>query len=99
MDRLFDQLFITPFENIERLKSWVVKKLDEAFPDMSFTSENKGSLRVDLQVRAFQLQDTKISIKYETDDKGHLFITKCGWRQEKERQHNTSDKTEHKRGI
>lgn len=79
MDRLFDQLFIMPFENIESLKSWLIKKLGEAFPDMSFTTDNKGSLGVDLQASAFQLQDTKISIKYETDDKGHLFIIKCSW--------------------
>ena len=80
MDRLFDQLFIMPFENIERLKSWMVKKVGDAFPKMSFTADSKGCLEVDLKASAFQLQDTKISIKYETDDKGHLFITKCGWK-------------------
>ena len=99
MDRLFDQLFIMPFENIERLKSWLVKKLGKAFPEMSFMDANKGSLGVDLKASAFQLQDTKISVKYETDDEGHLFITKCGWAQEKERQHNARDKTDHKYGI
>ena len=66
---------------------------------MSFMDDNKGSLGVDLKVSAFQLQDTKISVKYETDDEGHLFITKCGWAQEKERQHNARDKTDHKYGI
>lgn len=99
MDRLFDQLFIMPFENTERLKSWLAKKLGETFPEMSFTAVSKGSLEVDLKASAFQLQDTEISIKYETDDKGHLFITKCGWAQEKERQHNARDKTDHKHGI
>lgn len=99
MDRLFEQLFIIPFESTERLKTWLAKKLREAFPEMSFTADNKGSLGVDLKASAFQLQDTKISIKYETDDKGHLFITKCGWAQEKERQHNARDKTDHKHGI
>ena len=39
------------------------------------------------------------AFKYETDDEGHLFITKCGWAQEKKRQHNTRDKTDHKYGI
>lgn len=82
MDWLFDQLFIMPFENTERLKSWLAKKLGEAFPEMSFTADSKGSLAVDLKATAFQLQDTKISIKYETDGKGHLFITKCGWKTE-----------------
>lgn len=82
MDRLFDQLFIMPFENIERLKSWLVKKMGEAFPEMGFTANSKGSLEVDLKASAFQLPGTKISIKYETDNKGHLFITKCGWKTE-----------------
>lgn len=99
MDRLFDQLFIMPFENIERLKGWLVKKLGKAFPEMSFMDDNKGSLGVDLKVSAFQLQDTKISVKYETDGEGHLFITKCGWAQEKEKQHNARDKADHKHGI
>ena len=99
MDRLFAQLFIMPFENVERLKSWLVKKLGEAFPEMSFMADSKGRLEVDLKATAFQLQDTKISIKYEPDDKGLLFITKCGWAQEKERQHNARDKTDHKHGI
>lgn len=83
MDRLFDQLFIMPFENIERLKSWLAEKLGEAFPKMNFMVENKGSFVVDLKASAFQLQVAKISIKYENDDKGHLFITKCGWAQGK----------------
>lgn len=82
MDHLFDQLFIMPFENIERLESWLVKKLREAFPEMCFIADSKGHLEVDLKAAAFQLQDTKISIKYETDGKGHLFITKCGWKTE-----------------
>lgn len=99
MDRLFDQLFIMPFENIERLKSWLAKKVGKAFPEMCFIADSKGHLWVDLKAGAFQIQDTKISITYETDDKGHLFITKCGWVQEKERQHNARDKTDHKHGI
>lgn len=99
MDRMFDQLFIMPFENVERLKSWLAKKLGDAFPEMSFTVDNKGSLGVDLKASAFQLQDTKISIKYETDDKGHMFIIKCGWAQENNRKHNARDKTDHKHGI
>ncbi len=99
MVRLFDQLFNMPFENIERLKSCLVKKLGETFPEMSFTADNKGSLGVDLKGSAFQLQDTKISITYETDDKGHLFITKCGWIQDKERNRKTSDAVDHKCGI
>lgn len=59
-ERLFDQLFIMPLKNIERLKSWMVKKLGEDFPDMSFSTDNNRSFGVDLQVSAFQLQDTKI---------------------------------------
>ena len=99
MDRLFDQLFIIPFENTERLKSWLAKKLGEAFPEMSFMTDSRGNFEVDLKACAFQLHDMKISIEYETDDKGHLFITKCGWVQEKERQHNARDKIDHKHGI
>ena len=99
MDRLFDQLFIMPFENIERLESWLVKKLREAFPEMCFIADSKGHLWVDLKADAFQIQDTKISITYETDDKGHLFITKCGWVQEEERNRKTSDIGDHKCGI
>ena len=99
MDRLFDQLFIMPFENIERLESWLVKKLREAFPEMCFIADSKGHLEVDLKAAAFQIQNTKISIIYETDDKGHLFITKCGWVQEKETDRKTSDTGDHKCGI
>ena len=99
MDRLFDQMFIMPFENTKRLKSWLAKKLGEAFPEMSFTADSKGSYEVDLKATAFKLQDTKVSIKYETDDKGYLFITKCGWVQEKERQHNARDKLYSKHGV
>ena len=99
MDRLFDQLFIMPFENIERLESWLVKKLREAFPEMCFIADSKGHLEVDLKAGAFQIQNTKISIIYETDDKGHLFIIKCGWVQENKTDRKTSDTGDHKCGI
>lgn len=62
---------------------------------MSFTA-GKGSLEVDLKAKAFRIQDTKISIIYEIDDKGHLFITKCGWAQEKEKNRKTSDAGDHR---
>lgn len=99
MDRLFDQLFIMPFENIERLENWLVKKVGKAFPEMCFIADSKGHLEVDLKAAAFQIQNTKISIIYETDDKGHLFIIKCGWVQEKETDRKTSDTGDHKCGI
>ena len=99
MDRLFDQLFIMPFENIERLESWLVKKLREAFPEMCFIADSKGHLEVDLKAGAFQIQNTKISMIYETDDKGHLFIIKCGWVQENKTDRKTSDTGDHKCGI
>ena len=81
------------------MESWLVKKLREAFPEMCFIADSKGHLEVDLKAAAFQIQNTKISIIYETDDKGHLFIIKCGWVQEKETDRKTSDTGDHKCGI
>lgn len=77
IERLFDQLFIMPFENVERLKSWLAKKLSEAFPNMSFSTDNKGSLGVDLKVSAFKMDDAKISIKFEMNAESQLQIIKC----------------------
>ena len=79
MDALFNHLFIMPFENCEKMKSWIEKKLRPAFPAMSFDNGTKGKLEVSLNVNAFEMKSLKIGIEYQTDEKGHLFIKKCGW--------------------
>lgn len=82
MDALFNHLFILPFENCEKMKSWIEKKLRPAFPAMSFDNGTKGKLEVSLNVNAFEMKSLKIGIEYQTDEKGHLFIKKCGWIQD-----------------
>lgn len=49
---------------------------------MSFDNGTKGKLEVSLNVNAFEMRSTKIGIEYQTDEKGHLFIEKCGWTQD-----------------
>lgn len=82
MDSLFNNLFIMPFENYEKMKAWIEEKLKPAFPAMSFDNDTKGKLEVSLNVNVFGIKCAKIGIEYQTDEKGHLFIEKCGWTQD-----------------
>lgn len=97
MDTLFSNLFVMPFESIEKLKTWLEEKLRPAFPAMSFDNDRKDELEIELHVNAFQMKKAKIGIKYQTDDKGHLFIEKCGWTQEPPGRKEVNKKVEHKR--
>ena len=82
MDAFFNHLFIMPFENCEKMKSWIEKKLRPAFPAMTFENDTKGRLELRLNVNAFEMKSTQIGIEYQTDENGHLFIKKCGWTQD-----------------
>lgn len=79
MDALFNNLFIMPFENYEKMKAWIEEKLKPAFPAMNFEHDMKGKVEVSLNVAAFGIKRAKIGIEYQSDEKGHLFIKKCGW--------------------
>lgn len=54
-------------------------------------------LTVGLHVDAFQMEKAKMSIKYQTDDKGNLYIEKGGWTQEPQGRKEVKKKVEHKR--
>lgn len=82
MDTLFNNLFIMPFENCDKMKAWIEEKLKPAFPAMNFENDTKGKLEVSLNVNAFGMKSAKIGIEYQTDEKEHLFIKKCGWIQD-----------------
>lgn len=82
LDILFKNLSVMPFESLAKLKTWLEEKLRPVFPAMSFDNNRKGELEVGLHVDAFQMEKAKIGIKYQTDDKGNLYIEKCGWTQE-----------------
>lgn len=97
MDTLFNSLVVMPFESVEKLKIRLEEKIKPAFPAMSFDENTKGELEVRLHVNAFQMKNAKIGIKYQTDDKGHLFIKKCGWTQETSERKVVSNTMEHKR--
>lgn len=97
MDTLFNSLVVMPFESVEKLKIRLEEKIKPAFPAMSFDENTKGELEVRLHVNAFQMKNAKIGIKYQTDDKGHLFIKKCGWTQETPERKVVSNTMEHKR--
>lgn len=61
-----------PLESVEKLKARLEEKIKPAFPAMSFDENTKGELEVRLHINAFQMENAKIGIKYQTDDKGHL---------------------------
>ncbi len=79
MDALFKQLAIMPFESYGKMKTWIEQRLRPAFPAMSFDDDTEGRLGVHLNVNAFGIKNAKIGMEYRTDEKGHLFIEKCGW--------------------
>lgn len=97
LDILFKNLSVMPFESLAKLKTWLEEKLRPVFPAMSFDNNRKGELEVVLHVDAFQMEKAKIGIKYQTDDKGNLYIEKCGWTQEPPGRKEVSKKVEHKR--
>lgn len=64
---------------------------------MGFDKDTKGELEVGLHVNAFQMKNNKIEIKYKTDDRGRLYIKKCGWVQELPEKNKVAKMAEHKR--
>lgn len=97
METIFLYVTVMPFESIEKLRVWLEEKLKPAFPEMGFDKDTKGELEVGLHVNAFQMKNNKIEIKYKTDDRGRLYIKKCGWVQELPEKNKVAKMAEHKR--
>ena len=59
--------------------------------------KNEQMETIFLYVNAFQMKNNKIEIKYKTDDRGRLYIKKCGWVQELPEKNKVAKMAEHKR--
>ena len=76
MESLLQQLSQMPFESIRKMCDWIEEKFLPVFPKLSYGKISNNEIVVELWCPVFTVKEPSLSIRFNLDAAGHVFVEK-----------------------